>query len=764
MDKLKNILMQHGEKLLAGFVGLLGFMAITSASWSTDNRIPDELVTKSKAAEDQIKQNIWPDEEKVALREIKDVRKLTAVEAKFKLDPTEYQIGAINPSLIRSREKRTSVVVVPPTIPVSDYVVFTLAMPPEKEDADAEGETDADGVKIAAADTPKEEGELTEDEAFEKMMERKFGKKKDTVGMGMMDGAVGLGGEYAGAEGGMADMAAMMGQMSGYETGAGAGYEDMYGGSELFGMYGAEMMSVKKRVRVSAGVSVRFVVDLSEQRSAIRNALHLSSDVQEAQQYIKYVDIQVQRRQEQEGPEPWGPWQDVTSEDLGEILEDSFGIDRDVVSPAVTRNTITMPLPRRATGTWDPAIASHPRVEKFELSDKEKALIDRWNQMVTERLAEEAADAPIVVEEKGFSNFVTSATDATSMYGGMGMYSGMGMEGSMPGGAGGGYEDMYSAYESSMGGGKGGKLTAAERARLDETQATADMRLLLVRFMDFTVERGYAYQYRVRLEMKNPNYNHPLDELEDPSLGTEATLVSDWSEPTPATTVPKAHHLYVTDVEARPGRQEAVDVTIYTDTTETGLPVMGQVKVYAGMPIAGRRKQPVVDLTQDKLEDIEVTLSTDGVLVAAQGIDRMSSSDHPDLKAVLSGLERGATIVPSQICLVDSDGELKLRSIGDRRKEEINDKKEAEFILEKYEAWRPKKASDGGGFFGPGGAEGGGYEGSEGSAYMGMSSGSSAVGGYFGGGMGMMGGGESGRNESSRGRGRSGRSGGSSRP
>jgi len=260
--------------------------------------------------------------------------------------------------------------------------------------------------------------------------------------------------------------------------------------------------------------------------------------------------------------------------------------------------------------------------------------------------------------------------------------------------------------------------------------------------------------------MKNPNYDHPLDELEDPSLGTEPTLVSEWSKPTPTTLVPQAHRLYVTDVEARAGRQEAVDVRIYTDTTETGLPVMGQVKVFTGMPIAGRRKQPVVDLTQDKLEDVEITLSTDGVLVAAQGMDRLSTTDHPELKSVLTSLERGTTIVPAQVCVVDSGGELKLRSIGDRRSQETIDEKEAKFILDQYEAWRPRKASGAGDFFG-GGEEGGGYEGGggEGGAYgMGMSSGSSAAGGYFGGGggMGMMGG-ESGQRESSRGgRGRGG--------
>lgn len=752
MDKLKSILMQHGEKMLAGFVLLLGFLAISSASWSTDNRSPLELVQKSSDAQAQIEQNSWPDEEKAAFKEIKDVQKLTAVDAKFKLDPSDYVINAINPSLIQSREKRFNVAVVAPADPVADWVVFTLAMPPEKEDADSEETGEGAADKLARADDAKEEGELSEEEAFEKMMERKFGKKKEAGGMmGMMGDAEG-GELFAGAGGAEVGMPDLAGGGMGMEMMAGAGGNYEGDGGELFSTYGSEMMSVKKRVRVSAGVSVRMVVDLQDQRSKIRNALHLSSDVQEAQQYIKYVDIQVQRRQQQEGPEPWSEWQDVSSEDLGLILKDSFGIDRDIVSPAVTRNTITMPLPRRATGTWDPVVASHPRVENFVLSEKEKALIDKFNQMVTERLDQEKAEMPVEVKEKGFSDFVTSVTDINTMYG-MGEMGSMGGMGGMEGAAG-GYDMMYEDYESGMAGGKGGKLSASEKALLDSTRATADMRLLLVRFMDFTVERGLAYQYRVRLEMKNPNYNHPLDELEDPSLATEPTIFSDWSAETKPTAVPQAHRVYVTDVESRRGRQEAVNMTIYTDTTETGLPVMGNVKVYTGMPIAGRRKQPVVDLTQDKLEDIEVTLATDGLLVAAQGVDRISTSDHPELKSVISGLPRGSTIVPAQVCLVDSNGEMKLRSIGDREKQEVMDRKEADFILEKYEAWRPKKAGDDTGFFGPGGEEG--MMGMEGGEYgMGMSDASSASGGYFGGGPGSRG--ESGRQESSRGGRRGGR-------
>ena len=751
MDKLKSALMNHGEKVLAAICALFGFLAFSSAHWGADNRSPLELETLTSAAEAKILQNEWPEEERAEFQKIKDVRALTAVDAQDKTDPAEYAIAAINPSLIRSREKRSNVAVVAPTDPIADALVFVLAMPPEEEDPDAE-DAAGDGTDGEGGTGAKDKGdtETSEEDELEKMMMRKYGIKTAAVG-GMTEG-----GSYPGSEGGLPIAGGSFpGAASGAGgppgVGGGAGgirmspsegedmYDDMmYGGSELYDTYGAGMMSEKKNVRVSAGVSVRMIVNLQEQRNLIRKALHLTSNVAESHRHIQYIDLQVERRQKQNGPAGWGEWEAVSSEDLGEILEDSFGIDRDIVSPAVTRNTITMPLPRRATGSWDPSVASHPRVEDFQLSEEEKSLIDKWNQKVTERLAEEQAEAPIEVEARGFSSFVQSATDVSSMYGNVAMDED--------------YDSMYTDYENDMNEGQGGKLSAADRAVLDATRATAEMRLLLVRFMDFTVERGHSYQYRVRLEMKNPNYNHPLDELEDPALGTEPTVFSSWSSPTPKSYVPLASRMYVTDVDSRPGRQESVVFTVYTDTTETGLPVINDVKVFAGMPIAGMRKQEVVDLTEDKLEEREVTLRTDAVLAAVEPTYRLSTTDHPELRSVLGRLERGAKPIADQVCVIDADGSIKLRSVGDLASQEKMDRAEAEFILKQYEQWRPNPQAAGGGFFGT--SEGSGYD-DEMGGYpgLGMNQASSSSGGYFGGG------GEAGKRMSSRARSRAKRSG-----
>ena len=61
MDKLKTLLMKHGEKIVAVVCALFGFLALTSASWDADDRLPitiEQLVTNSKA---KIETNEWPE-------------------------------------------------------------------------------------------------------------------------------------------------------------------------------------------------------------------------------------------------------------------------------------------------------------------------------------------------------------------------------------------------------------------------------------------------------------------------------------------------------------------------------------------------------------------------------------------------------------------------------------------------------------------------------------------------------------------------------
>ncbi|MCP4784427.1 MAG: hypothetical protein GY903_06815 [Fuerstiella sp.] len=759
----KTAFMNHGEKVVAGVFGMLGFLALGSASWETDHRSPDQIKDSVDQAKTAIDQNLWPDEDKVVFAEISnpevpeyDVVALAKLINTSNIDRSKFVVEQqFNQDIRPLREKRSAVAVLAPEDPRAVAIVFPLAKPPEELDEEYTDGEDSTNPGSAEGD----EGEMSEEDTAAEMLAQKFGIRSPsgTSGLGGSEGMLGGIGGLGSGSGGLGGLSGpggaggpggiMSSRMSGggsYEDDEDGDYE---GGSDLEGMYGSEMMTDKKNIRVTAGVATTMIVDLQKQRRVIRDALHLpGNNFQEIQQYIQYIDLIVERRQQQNGPAPWAAeWEKVSSEDLGEILKESLGIDRDIVSPAVTRNTITMPLPRRAAGFWLPEEASHPRVEDFELSAEEKILIDKWNEMATKRIEEEQADQPVVVQQKGFSKYTQSATDLGSMS--MNYSSESNYEDDEDS-----YEDQMDSFEGSMDDGQ--SLTAEQRSLLDATRATADNRLLLVRFMDFTVERGHVYQYRVRLEMMNPNYDHPLDELEDPALGVEPTLFSGWSVPTPPVFVPLGHHTYLTDVSGRAGEHESVGMTVYTDTTETGLPVMGGIKVLMGLPVSGRERLEVVDLTTNQLESREITLATDELLSAAEEVGRLSTTDHPDLRSLIGA--KGTEPIPDQICVLDSNGLLKLRSVGDAGQQRKMDQLEAEFILKQYDDWRVTDTSGAEGFFGGDGDEGGDEE--SGSYGLGMSSGSSSSGGFYGGSS------DGGKRQSSRSKRRDQRSGKAPRP
>lgn len=760
MDKLKTILLNHGEKIVAAICALFGFLALTSASWSTDGRSPLEIQQKVTDAEGKILQNQWPDEDKEKFKDIPDVLEITSDENKQLTQASDFPTSAWLPPANSMKDKRTQPAILAPGEAVATAIIVPIAMPPSEE----EDEEDVDEEKGKDAESEEE----SDAEALQEILKKRFGSGgaaagglagggeggagmgmagypgaggggEGGAGMGMAGypgaggGGMGMGSPGGGAGMGMAGGGGMgmgspggMGMAGGAGMGMGSGgYGEGgdYGGNDLYGAFGDGLVSKKKDVRVSAGASVRLIVDLRQQRNILRKALHLKGGYQVAQQYVDYVDIIVERKQMIDANDPWaGEWEPVSSEDLGEILKESFGIDRDIVSPAVTRSTITMPLPRRATGTWSPDEASHPRLEQFELDAKEKELIDRLNKKMKDMLAKAKADQPTARKKKGgFSSFSSSASDMMGQMGGDG-YGGM---------DGGGYEgggDNESMYDGLAGDGE--KLSESDKKLLDETTATADQRLLLVRFMDFTVQRGYDYKYRVRLEMTNPNFRHPLDELEDPAIGAEPSLLSDWSQPSPAVHIPVAHHAYLAGVEARNGNPEKANISIYTDTTKTGMPLMGDIKVLMGLPIAGKRSLEVVDLTTEVLEEKEVIIGTSDVLAGAEAFGRISTTDNPRLKGMFTAREP----IPDEIAIVDSTGRIHLRSIGDRADEEMFDREAFAYILNEYKGWKKRNPSDGGdSLFG--GGEGGDYGGGEGGG-GGMGAGSAAGGGYYSGGSG----------------------------
>lgn len=92
----------------------------------------------------------------------------------------------------------------------------------------------------------------------------------------------------------------------------------------------------------------------------------------------------------------------------------------------------------------------------------------------------------------------------------------------------------------------------------------------LFRFVDYKVEPGKKYRYRVKLWLANPNYKLPPQVLEDESMAKEAWLLTEWSQPTNVVRVPS--DFGVLAGPAKPGRvpfiepRATVGVTVFRPT------------------------------------------------------------------------------------------------------------------------------------------------------------------------------------------------------
>lgn len=94
---------------------------------------------------------------------------------------------------------------------------------------------------------------------------------------------------------------------------------------------------------------------------------------------------------------------------------------------------------------------------------------------------------------------------------------------------------------------------------------------ILLRFFDFTVEPNHRYQYRVKLVLRNPNYNLPDRYLKDPSLAKQQYVFSPDSEPTPPVTVSGYSEVLAGPVKPASGINEATaSVLIRNRDADTG--------------------------------------------------------------------------------------------------------------------------------------------------------------------------------------------------
>ncbi len=652
---LKSFFVNHCEKVVAGFVAVIALWGFAQASWQHATERPEQLIANADGVQDAINSNsIWPDSEREKFVIDRSISQLAGELGKRdELDIEKFAMrNAWAEPLNPMREKRQNVVVVPPESPEIAAFTVALAFPVDESELDSTGtEEDEDDDK---------EDELTD--AERKILEE--------FGGDSTDGASNTGTGQPAALG-----------MKGLFSFGDRDEDEETEKSERRNRVANDVQTTGAReVEWRAGVSVRMVVNLRKQRREIAKALRLS--VSEAETYLDYKEIHIERQEYRHGE--WSEWDRVLLNDLVEVLDETLGSDVDIVNPTVTRSVITMPLPRRAAGSWRPGLASHNRLENFELDPDERDMINRIVAITAQQAAEAAEkEENLGPKRGGFGSHIRDEVDLRST-----ARRNFRNEEEL--------NDSIRKFVQESIGEDGGKFTERQKEIFDEqiSQLSNEKldgtdRLLLVRFMDFTGERGVTYRYRVRLELFNPLFGALVDTLESPEIANKQSLVSDWSHVTESVTVPMRYRNHMRTVRYSPAdlRSMRVDVGVYYEDDGI-LPVMGSAAVEVGMPVGGKTSTERVDLEKMILEKGEVKLSTDEILCGIVSNPHLVSSQHADIEDELKQLPRGVRPVADVICLVDQNGDLVLRDVDKNSNTLAAEEKRVEQITKNYESWR----------------------------------------------------------------------------
>ncbi|MCA9040482.1 MAG: hypothetical protein KDA65_09060 [Planctomycetaceae bacterium] len=255
-------------------------------------------------------------------------------------------------------------------------------------------------------------------------------------------------------------------------------------------------------------VSITGVFPVRQQKLELLKAMNSTSMARTVMNIDSlFYDFKIERQIAQPGKDPWsGDWQEVSRPVTENILRRSAGFAPESVNQFVTNNIFTMPLPSRSRGSWG-RYASHPLVENYVLSPEEiEQQLKIVSDMVDTELARMRAQEEAKEDRGGFSNFVYNVNQFQN-------------------------NSTSDSFLDSLLKDSQDDRNQKIIEKLKET-ATAESNLLLFRFLDFSVEPGQIYRYRVKLVFHNPNYQKELYKVASPEIAEGKFRESPWSNPT----------------------------------------------------------------------------------------------------------------------------------------------------------------------------------------------------------------------------------------
>jgi hypothetical protein len=753
----KKLAINHGEKAAVGIVAILVVLSLLGTKWIPYGHVPREITESVAKAKQNIAGRTWPDDEKqkFLVPPEESVEELVAnnIHRRVDVSPFEFELP-FRFGLYETTKPITEPVIQPVADLIADpwrIVMDAQPLPPEtllEEETPDESSTEEMEVASEDEDIPEE-----------------FRSREGLVpsaGLGLAGTpGIGYGGSYggAGAYGDtMSDAAGLYGGSDyGFEYSMDGGYGGSYGeGYGPAGTGGALAPVSNARGRGLRLVAIRGIFPLREQLAEFKKSCNLSTFAQVGQLF-EIINFELQRKKAVHGPDPWaGDWEDVDIEVAIEVLQDARLFDPEVVEGSVTDSVITMPLPGLVMGVWK-SRATHPKLDNFTLSEEEIQQEVEFNRRLAEKWTEQRKNQPEApVQKGGFANVAGSSRQ-------LALDMGFVEYGSYDGGYGGayggeGYSDASGgggAYAAAMAGAAGvGSRTPMQMTKEAEDflkelekettkeekdkklleyikeRITAQGELLLFRYFDFDVEPGAVYKYRVRVEIKNPNYGRKSSEANGLAHVVEGqTRTSEWSNETQPVRVQDDVDYFMTDlVDARGRSLPEAKLAVFQWDPEIGTTVSANFGVEFGKEIGGPLSTHVLDPAKRQFEIEPYTFQTGDVLADGFGWLSIPKDQHPDLN--LPKFAKTRVPISGQMLVVRGDGSLTVFDQKSRVNDLVNRKKYLDLEQEPFadiksqeaEARRDQAKTNDLGLYGDlygggGGYGGGAYGGEAGSDY-----------------------------------------------
>ena len=672
---IKALAIDHGEKIAFGLFALIVLIVLAKTSWARYPKTPDELKLSAENARNKITapENSWPKAEEESYKIVdfsEKSRLLFAPLAPLVAGRYDFSTPLYHPLYRKDEPKRE---------PIYEAVLYLIAksgLAPLSMAIEVNGAQPTEEMVVKTEEKPveMERGEFEERE------------RRTTNGP---PGTLGLAKPATGHAAKPPAHAAA--------GGSGGIFDNMPGGTSS----GAVAQGPDVKALGVRYVAVRGVFPLRKQIENYKRALHLPES--EAAGLVELIDFVLERQVAKTGPDPWegAEWKTVSLATAEQILEECSDLDPlDPVPTALKDSAITMNLPLRLKFTWGES-ATHPKIKDEELKNEEIAMEAKMleaadaassdanladSQMPQKRgLAKNQRDVKQLVNQvRGNSDAMKMMKSVSST---MSSSSGGSSSMSMPG--------MAHGAPRPMAGGSSSMGPGAMRGGASIDRLVVNSRYLLFRYLDFDVESGMAYRYRVRLQLWNPNFGLSPEELGsgDNEITKGAERETPWSNISNPEVVPATVSYFLAQVDREPYREDKVktilnkpvaEVMLFDWDMKLGTTIKDRLNIPSiGAFIEDKKETLILDLAAETLEkEKNHKFSTYNVLVDVEGDAEVAPDQHPDLK--LTGADkRGLTrlgLVPEALIAMES-GEIEAI-------DPFSEKAEEQYLIRRTEAER----------------------------------------------------------------------------